>query len=89
MTSLMYAAESGQKDVAIILLEHGAAINAKNKNGQLLQIVIIVQYFNLFKTKYFLSLYLYFNSTLNLFIYVSKPSIHQFTYSSINIFFFK
>ena len=78
MTSLMYAAESGQKDVVKILLEHGAAINAKNKNGQLLQIVIIVQYFNLFKTKYFLSLYLYFNSTLNLFIYVSRSKMFYF-----------
>ena len=34
MTSLMYAAESGQKDVVQILLEHGAAINAKSKLGQ-------------------------------------------------------
>ena len=30
----MYAAESGQKDVVQILLEHGAAINAKSKLGQ-------------------------------------------------------
>ncbi len=59
MTSLMYAAESGQKDVVKILLEHGAAINAKSKYGQLLQIVITVQYFNPFNMKYFLSIYLF------------------------------
>ncbi len=36
----MYAAEYGTTDIARILLEHGADINAKNKYGKLQTIIV-------------------------------------------------
>ena len=53
---------------------------------------IIVKYFNQFNIQYFLSIYLfifikiYFNSSLNIIFYVSKPSIHHLSIN-ISIFF--